>query len=59
MRSAEEARAEARVGAAVEDRLEQHRPIAGIVLEIGVLHDDDVAGAQRERAAGSRRLCRS
>jgi hypothetical protein len=45
VRSAEEARAEDRVGLAVDDRLEQRRPVRRIVLEVRVLDDDDVAGA--------------
>ena len=56
VRSAEEARAEDGVGLAVEDRLEQRRPVRGIVLEIGVLDDHDVAGARGERRADGRAL---
>ena len=58
MRPAEEARAEAGVGAAVENRLEQHRPVAGIVFEIGVLHDHDVAACSSTAPAESPRPCR-
>src|SRR5438270_13863512 len=51
MRAAEEAGAEARVGSTVDNGLEQLAPVGGIVLEIGVLHDDHVARTHRERLA--------
>jgi hypothetical protein len=43
MDAADEAAAEDRVGAAVEDGLEQRGQIGRVVFEIGVLDDDDVA----------------
>src|SRR5438045_9724578 len=49
MRAGEKARAEACISLAGHDRLEQHGPVLRIVLEVGVLHDDDVAGAGGER----------
>ena len=46
-----EARAEDDVGVAVEDRLEQLRVLARIVLEVGVLDEGDVAGDVRHGRA--------
>ena len=51
---AEEARAEDDVGLALEDRAQQQRVLARVVLEVGVLDDHDVAGGLAE-AAGHRR----
>ena len=51
VRPAEEPRAEARIGPAVDNRLEQLPPVSRVVLQIGVLDDDDVAGAHGERLA--------
>ena len=41
---ADEARAEDHVGLAVEDRLRSASGTRRVVLEVGVLHDHDVAG---------------
>src|SRR4051812_2706513 len=46
--AAEEAAAEDDVGMTVDDRLEQPRVVGGVVLEVGVLDEDDVAGRRRE-----------
>ena len=41
------------VGPALEDRLDQPRVLGRVVLQVGVLDDDDVAGRVLEaRAAG-------
>src|SRR5688572_11590288 len=56
MRAAEEPRPEDGVGAAVDDRLEEHRPVPWVVLEVGVLYDDDIPGARREGGADRRAL---
>ena len=46
---AEEAGAEDGVRLAFDERIEEHRPVVGVVLEVGVLHDDDIARARGER----------
>ncbi len=40
-----------RIGLAPPDGQEQRRQVRGIVLQVGVLHDDDVAGCRRDAAA--------
>ena len=54
--SAEEPGPEHDIGDAPFQRLEQHLVLAGVVLEVGVLDDDVVAGDDRERAAQRRPL---
>ena len=44
------------VGPALEDRLDQPRVLGRVVLQVGVLHDDDVAGAVLEALAQRRAL---
>src|SRR5207237_236711 len=51
VRPTEEPRAEARIGPAVDNGLEQLPPVSRVVLQVGVLNDDDVAGAHGERLA--------
>src|ERR1035437_6919018 len=57
MRPAKEARAEAGVRLSLDDRLQHGGPILRIVLEVGILDDDDVARARGER--GTNRLALS
>jgi len=54
--AADEARAEHDVGAAADDGLEQADIIVGVVLEVRVLHEDDVARGPREPVAQGRSL---
>ena len=57
MALADEPRAEHNVGPAFEDRLDKPRIFGGIVLEVGILHDDDIAGGmEAARAAPLPRL---
>ena len=51
-----EARAEDDVGVAVEDRLDELRILVGVVFEVGVLDDDDVAARLGDAAADGRPL---
>ena len=51
MRLADEAAAENDVGLAFDDRLEQLRVIVGVVFQIGILHQHDVAGGKGEAVA--------
>ena len=51
VRATEEARAEHRVGPAVDDRPEQERQLGGVVFQVGVLHHHHVA--RRARDAGA------
>ena len=44
------------VGDAVDDRLDEARDVLRVVLEVGVLDDDDVAGREREARAQRRAL---
>ena len=55
-RRAEKARAVDDVGVAVEDRLQQQRVLARVVLEVRVLDDDDVAGRFAKPARHRRAL---
>ncbi len=54
--AADEARAVDHVGLAVEDRRQQARILAGIVLEVGVLNHDEVAAGLLEAAPQRRAL---
>ncbi len=56
MRATEEARTEHGIGAAIEDGAEQYGPLRGIILEVAILHDHDVARAGRECGADCRAL---
>jgi hypothetical protein len=47
----DEARAEDHVGLALKDRLQEHRVLPRVVLEVGVLDEDDVAGGRGEPRA--------
>ena len=49
VRPAKEARPEYGIGAALDQRLEERRPVRGTVFEIGVLHDHYIAGAGGDR----------
>ena len=55
---ADEARAEDDVGAAVEDGLDEPRILGGVVFPVGILNDDDVAGAVLEAGAQGGALAR-
>ena len=50
-RRSEEARAVDDVGTPFENGLQQHRVLARVVLEVGVLDDDDVAGGFADAAS--------
>src|ERR1700737_2383708 len=54
MRAAEKPRAEHGIGATGDEALEESRPIRRVVLEIRVLHNDDVAVARRDGRAHRR-----
>ena len=47
-RVADEARAEHHVGPVFEDRLDQPRILGRVVFQVGVLHEDHVAGGVAE-----------
>ena len=51
MRLADEPRAEDDVGLALDDRLDELGILRGVVLEVGVLDDDDLAGGMAEPGA--------
>ena len=53
---ADEARAERHVGDAVDDRLDDSRKILRVVLQVGVLDGDDVAGRGGEARPQRRAL---
>ena len=53
---AQKARAVHHVGLAFGDEAEQRRVVARVVLQVGVLHDDDLAGGVGEAAAQGRAL---
>ncbi len=57
MALADEARAEDHVGPVVDDRLNQPRILGGIVFQVGVLHEDHVAGGMLEAFAKGGALC--
>ena len=50
---ADEARAVHHVGAALDDRLEQARVLGGVVFQVGVLDEDDVAAKLEAREGTS------
>ena len=56
MRLADEPRAVDDVGLALDDRLDELRVLRGVVLEVGVLDDDDLAGGVAEPGAQGRPL---
>ena len=56
MRPAEKARSEHRIGPPVQNRLQERRIVRRVVLQVGVLDDDDVALRLREAGPQRRAL---